>query len=129
MSEVTLTVTDPIYINTVAGTPNTDILLTVQQPYYIGVVGSDVIQVETDPVFQGWIDTTPPAYPEDIPTLTSDLTNDSGFTVIGFGDKSSATDAGALKEVSLGDDYIYFCTIAGTAGNATWKKAPLFKAN
>lgn len=47
---------------------------------------------------------------------------------IGAGDKSSATDAGAFGDVSLGDDYLYICTTAGTAGNAVWKKTPLFKA-
>lgn len=129
MSEVILTITDPIYINTVAGTPNTDILLEVQEPYYIGIVGAEVIVTEIDPVFLEWLGTTPPAYPSDIPTLTSELTNDSGFTVIGFGDKSSASDAGNLKDVSLGDDYVYFCVEEGTAGNAVWKKAPLFRAN
>jgi hypothetical protein len=38
MSNVTLTITDPIYINTEAGLPNTDILLEVQQPFYIGLI-------------------------------------------------------------------------------------------
>jgi hypothetical protein len=45
---------------------------------------------------------------------------------IGEGDKSSATDAGNFGEVSLGDDYVYFCTQTGTAGNAVWKKTVLF---
>ena len=109
MSDVTLTITDPIYINTIEGTPNTDILLTIEPPHYIGVVDSEVIQVETDPVFQGWLEASPPLY-------------------ISFGDKSSATDEGILNSISLGDDYVYFCTVSGTAGNAVWKRTPLFKA-
>ena len=42
MSEVTLTITDPIYINTEAGLANTDILLEVQPPFYIGIIDSDL---------------------------------------------------------------------------------------
>lgn len=44
------------------------------------------------------------------------------------GDKSSALDAGTFKQMSLGDDYLYVCTQTGTAGNAIWKKTPLFKS-
>jgi hypothetical protein len=38
MADITLTVTYPIYINTEAGLANTDILLTVQPPFYIGLI-------------------------------------------------------------------------------------------
>jgi hypothetical protein len=38
MSDVTLTITDPIYINTEAGIAGTDILLEVQPPFYIGLI-------------------------------------------------------------------------------------------
>jgi hypothetical protein len=46
----------------------------------------------------------------------------------GEGDKYSATDAGKLGEVSLTDDYVYLCVKEGTAGNAIWKKSPMFKS-
>lgn len=45
---------------------------------------------------------------------------------LGAGEKSSATDAGTIGQISLGDDYLYVCTRSGTAGNAIWKKALLF---
>lgn len=44
------------------------------------------------------------------------------------GDKYSDTDAGALGQISITDDYMYFCVKSGTAGNAIWKKSPLFKS-
>lgn len=43
-----------------------------------------------------------------------------------YGDKSSLLDAGTYGQASLGDDYLYFCTQTGTAGNAIWKKSVLF---
>jgi hypothetical protein len=49
------------------------------------------------------------------------------FVQVGFGDKSSAVDAGLMGQISIGDDYVYFCTVQGTAGNATWKKTVLFQ--
>lgn len=57
-----------------------------------------------------------------------DKGDDGDPFVMAVGDKSSATDAGTVKDVSLGDDYLYICTTTGTAGNAIWKKTPLFKA-
>ena len=37
---------------------------------------------ETDPIFTQWLNDTPPAYPNDIPTDTGDLTNNAGFITI-----------------------------------------------
>lgn len=48
------------------------------------------------------------------------------FQQILEGDKSSSTDAGEWSQISLGDDYLYVCTKTGTAGNAIWKKMPMF---
>lgn len=42
-----------------------------------------------------------------------------------YGEKQSAVDAGTLGELSIDDDYMYVCVIAGGAGSATWKKIPL----
>lgn len=45
-------------------------------------VNDGLLPTESDPIFAGWLADTPPAYPDDIPdvpTKTSDLTNDSGF--------------------------------------------------
>lgn len=52
----------------------------------------------------------------------------SSFITLQSGDKSSSLDAGTIKDISLGDDYLYICTQTGTAGNAIWKKIPLFKS-
>lgn len=41
----------------------------------------DVPACEEDPVFSAWLNSTPPAYPGDIPTNTSELNNNSGFIV------------------------------------------------
>jgi len=50
---------------------------------------------------------------------------DSMVKDIGTTSKSSAVDAGYLGEESYDDDFGYRCTVAGTAGNATWKRWPL----
>ena len=42
------------------------------------------------------------------------------------GEKLSATDAGIFGQISLGDDYVYFCVQSGSSGNAIWKKTVLF---
>lgn len=42
------------------------------------------------------------------------------------GAKSSSTDAGSQGDISITDDYIYFCVQSGTAGNAIWKKSVVF---
>jgi hypothetical protein len=44
----------------------------------------------------------------------------------GEGPKSSLTDPGSLFDMSITDDYIYYCVKSGTAGNAIWKKGVLF---
>jgi hypothetical protein len=50
-----------------------------------------------------------------------------GEIEITSGDKSSLVDSGEFGDICLGDDYVYFCVQSGTAGNAVWKKAVLFK--
>ena len=42
------------------------------------------------------------------------------------GAKSSASDAGTFGDISLTDDYTYFCVQSGSAGNAIWKKSIMF---
>lgn len=42
------------------------------------------------------------------------------------GARSSATDAGTFGDISLTDDYTYFCVKSGSAGNAIWKKSVMF---
>jgi hypothetical protein len=44
------------------------------------------------------------------------------------GDRYSSTDAGTINQISISDDYLYICVKTGTAGNAIWKKTPLFKS-
>jgi hypothetical protein len=44
------------------------------------------------------------------------------------GDRYSSTDAGTINQISIADDYLYICVKTGTAGNAIWKKTPLFKS-
>lgn len=53
---------------------------------------------ETDPEFSAWLSATPPAYPGDVPTKTSDLTNDSNF-ITGFteGDPVFAAASGSFS--------------------------------
>ena len=43
------------------------------------------------------------------------------------GDKYSSVDAGTWGQVSLADDYVYYCVKTGTAGNAIWKKVIMFQ--
>ena len=54
--------------------------------------------------------------------------NQGNVGTIGFleGSRSSSTDEGTFGDVSLTDDYVYFCVQTGTAGNAIWKKALMF---
>ena len=42
------------------------------------------------------------------------------------GARSSANDAGTFGDISLTDDYTYFCVQSGSAGNAIWKKSIMF---
>lgn len=42
------------------------------------------------------------------------------------GDRYSSVHAGTVGEASFTDDYLYVCVKTGTAGNAIWKKSPLF---
>lgn len=44
---------------------------------------------------------------------------------VSYGSKSSAVDAGTLGELSVDDDYLYICVVAGGAGSATWKRLAL----
>jgi hypothetical protein len=46
---------------------------------------------------------------------------------VGWGEKSSVTDAGVLLQMSVTDDYLYVCVKAGEAGSAVWKRTILFK--
>lgn len=48
-------------------------------------------------------------------------------TMITYGEKSSARDAGKTKQISFSDDYMYFCVLGGIAGSAIWKKTLLFQ--
>lgn len=57
---------------------------------------------------------------------TYDHTKIATSAQVTTGSKSSATDAGTLGDISITDDYIYFCVQTGTAGNAIWKKAVVF---
>jgi hypothetical protein len=50
-----------------------------------------------------------------------------GLSLVGWGAKSSATDPGALFEMSVTDDYLFVCVRAGEAGSAVWKRTILFK--
>jgi len=42
------------------------------------------------------------------------------------GARSSATDAETFGDISLTDDYTYFCVKSGSSGNAIWKKSVMF---
>lgn len=55
----------------------------------------------------------------------NDLVAYSAFNIT-FGAKSSASDAGDLFQMAIDDDYLYICVLAGTAGNAKWKRTVLF---
>jgi len=41
--------------------------------------------------------------------------------------KASAVDAGVKMDLAFDDDYLYICTVTGSAGSATWKKTPLLR--
>lgn len=43
------------------------------------------------------------------------------------GARSSANDAGTFGDISITDDYAYFCVQSGSAGNAIWKKTVMFQ--
>jgi len=49
----------------------------------------NLLSAETDPIFTAWIDTTPPAYPGDIPTALADLTEDTTHRIVTDSEKSS----------------------------------------
>ena len=93
---------DPIYIDIEIVEP---ILLEIDtEPiYYVGTAaagpqGIQGVQGETGP---GWSPTE--------------------------GAKSSSTDAGTFGDISITDDYIYFCVQTGEAGSAIWKKSVVFQ--
>ena len=46
---------------------------------------------------------------------------------IPFATKQSSVDAGALGEMSIDDDYLYVCVVAGGAGAATWKRTAILQ--
>ena len=58
-------------------------------------------------------------------TRTAKYYLDNKLKVQGTTSKASTVDAGYLGEESFDDDFGYRCTVAGTAGNATWKRWPL----
>ena len=66
--------------------------------------------------------------------LNKDLyTQESSWLFIGkeknsifAGVKLSSIDAGDVGDMSITDDYLYICVLSGTAGNAIWKRIPLF---
>lgn len=43
------------------------------------------------------------------------------------GEKYSASDPGNAGDMSYSDDYLFICVLTGIAGEAIWKKTPLFK--
>ena len=51
---------------------------------------------------------------------------DTGDVIIYQGVRSSSANAGTMGDISITDDYVYFCVQTGTAGNAIWKKSLLF---
>lgn len=58
--------------------------------------------------------------------LLYDHTKIASSAQVTTGAKASATDAGTAGDISITDDYIYFCVQTGTAGNAIWKKSVVF---
>lgn len=50
--------------------------LSANQGRVLKKMMSSFVSVETDPVFTAWINSTPPAYPGDIPTTLAELTDD-----------------------------------------------------
>ena len=50
-------------------------------------------------------------------------------SLIPFGTKSSSLDPGTQGQRSMDDDYFYLCTQSGAAGDAVWKRIPIFKSN
>lgn len=57
---------------------------------------------------------------------TYDHTKITTSAQVTTGAKSSATDSGTAGDISITDDYIYFCVQTGTAGNAIWKRSVVF---
>ena len=47
--------------------------------------------------------------------------------VFSSGAKSSFIDAGTFGDISLTNDYVYFCVQSGSAGTAIWKKSIMFQ--
>ncbi len=54
------------------------------------------------------------------------VTND--ITTLEFEDKYTGVHSGTKGNVSLGDDYVYYCTQSGNAGDAIWKKSTIYKS-
>lgn len=47
---------------------------------------------------------------------------------VGVGVRSSSIDAGEFGQISIIDDYIFFCVKTGGPGQAIWKKAIIFNS-
>ena len=69
--------------------------------------------------YQSYLDTT-----NDDPVLTEEVW--AADVVYGSTEKKTGIDAGYLGEISITDDYLYVCVLAGIAGEAKWKKLPMF---
>lgn len=109
-----------------------------QQPHYrfmvtqdglaIGPQGKSAYQVAVDNGFEGTEEKWLISLMGDV--AEHEAIYDHGLIAasaqITTGAKSSATDAGTAGDISLTDDYIYFCVQTGSAGNAIWKKAVVF---
>lgn len=92
--------------------------------YYIGTSQSGPKGDDGDSAYQVWLDEGNIGTEQDfLDSLKGDQGDPFSFVE---GSKSSATDAGTLGDISITDDYIYWCVKTGTAGNAIWKKAVIF---
>lgn len=61
--------------------------------------------------------------------VTGDKARIDAAVTYSEGERYSSIHAGTVGMISITDDYIYICVKTGTAGNAVWKKSPMFISN
>ena len=97
--------------------PTQEVVVTVQPPVTVEVYRKGDIGKSA---YQSYLDTT-----SDDPVLSEEVWA-AATQIFGTTEKKTGIDAGYLNEMSITNDYLYICVLGGTAGEAIWKKLPMF---